>query len=583
MFCLIIPITLWFEVHSADIEKFDLVKNSLLIFYIILLIFISAHLIGHIAQPPKKERLQRFNINGTNIEFTSIIESPIYIIKDKKIKKNYHLFKLNINEIFDENMIDKRLYIEEAYEPIYLDSKQFVNLDNIDEILILYNISNLKANNVLRLRLNLSSIDKSKRENKKYEYRYYDILINLSEYSNIIVPKEKYEIGYSKRTFNTKDIQKTMKNFSCGEYKNKEILKGIIIYAVSNVYTFNDINEDVNLNKAVSDNRKVLLHDNIYGAGKTTYDIVSIVSQGKIPIIVSPWEANYDHDILYLIFDSIRVATSTKRFNLFQGSIFYLYSIVIVISTYFLEDFIDMINPLIPNVNWQIIRDLINSLTPNIDYKIILYVIFYILVWIISREILKRLLPNLIIYKKNHTQIYKNFYINSIVEMISKKSNYILLVEDIDRLSKDTQDETFRILSSINSNLKKNMKAFAIISYDKSKKIEGIDYDAINNKIIYHSWGENFDKRESMKQYVELNLKVLSLFFHFNCSKVENSVLKLIENYDVNFRHIYSIFSNVKQEMINDDGNIYCLSDEQIFEIFDRQVKKIKYDINGII
>jgi len=51
--------------------------------------------------------------------------------------------------------------------------------------------------------------------------------------------------------------------------------------------------------------------------------------------------------------------------------------------------------------------------------------------------------------------------------MLNKYPDHILLIEDVDRLSIDSQDEVFRILSSINSSLPKNSRLFYLVSYDK--------------------------------------------------------------------------------------------------------------------
>ena len=57
-----------------------------------------------------------------------------------------------------------------------------------------------------------------------------------------------------------------------------------------------------NLNDTDYDTRKWLFHDDEMGSGKTTIDIHFAMQQGYQPVIISPWEDNYDKDILQLIY-----------------------------------------------------------------------------------------------------------------------------------------------------------------------------------------------------------------------------------------------------------------------------------------
>lgn len=535
---------------------------------IVILVAMFANLISIKIKPEDKYILEKLDVNNINIDNESIFKLPIYILKSSRINPDYQLFQIDVSSLTQSSEI-LSLYIQEAFDPIILNGDDIANHVFL-KILILYDVNSYEMHHMQRLRINIAYKDEDKRKfrflgKKEYNYRYFDILLCFCIYSNIVIPVEKFQLNFKQRKFKKAKIVKRIKSFSYGEYNNDKQLKDMITHAAPDVYFFNDLENNVDLNMKVSEDRKVLLHNGTFGSGKTTYDILSIVNQNKIPIVISPWEANYDHDIIYLIFDTIRSTTATKKFTFLKGNYLFFFAIVSAIFSLGKDFIFSCFDGLLTIVS-LIVNALFfkidewNTTIMNIDtYGSSIKTIFYFLFFIcLTWRIYKRIVPNIIIYKKDYTQIYKNFFIKSIVEMLSINSNYVLLVEDVDRLNVKTQEEVFRILSSMNSNFPNSSRLFCLLSYDKkapSNLDNNIDYEVINNKIIYQNWGVSHDSKKSMFMYVLSNLKIIQSLLHHSESYT-GALYELknkIYNGEFNFRDLHTVF-----QIVNSDYEVYA-------------------------
>lgn len=304
------------------------------------------------------------------------------------------------------------------------------------------------------------------------------------------------------------------------------------------------------------------MHDKKFGSGKTTYDVNSILNQGRIPIIISPWEDNYDHDILYLIFDSVRNVTETKKFTptkdikilffVVASALFPLYMAYgLMLFKGLVRELLHFIIGLLNLHTNGIYRTIASipsyfrSTYPNGVWVVNTIFTYAMFIWF-TYVIFKRLLPALTIFKKNYTQVYKSFFVSSIVNMLKRKKDYILLIEDVDRLEECPQKEVFRVLSSINTDLPKKSSIFCLMSVE-GQQIEK-DMNVLKNKIIYKNWGVYYNDKESMKKYVDENIKLLQrLVKHRQHSYIRSmeEMHQLIENESFNFRNTHTIISNL--------------------------------------
>ncbi|MDF9824453.1 hypothetical protein M2475_000829 [Breznakia sp. PF5-3] len=569
----------------------------------IILMYIIIYLFSIRKHPPLKHQLEKMPIKGFNIDIDTLKNEPIYVMEISK-ESNPYLFEVNVDSLFGENAVDRNLHIEGAYQPSYIDNANNGEIKVNDKILLLCDINESEKHNIIRLKIHLSYKNQNYQNRKcssflkkrNYEYKYYEILLGFTIYSTLLIPSEKYQVEFKKHSFKRKSINQKIAMLNKGEVDDKYLFRKLILNSISKIYYFNDLSNTIDLNKKVLDNRKVLLHDSSFGMGKTTYDVMSIVNQEKIPIVVSPWESNFDHDILYLIFDSVRTETSTKKFSTFRDGIMFFYLIVTAIYPFFVDHFTTVFTNTVEIVSeafvmffnlekFEIYRiisrkfdEIISALHRVMPF--IIGIVMYFVIILIARWIFKKIIPSLIIFKKDYTKIYKTFFIDSIMEMLSKNPNYILLVEDVDRLENNAQNETFRILSSINTLLPKYSELFCLLSYDtkEADSPNKIDYKVINNKIIYRKWGEKYEKEQSMKKYISFIFNMIALLYEHNegysvqINKLEEEVKNSGDESGINFRDIHSILQAILNDL--DEKGTLDLSVDEMKNIMDIHIDK---------
>lgn len=181
------------------------------------------------------------------------------------------------------------------------------------------------------------------------------------------------------------------------------------------------------------------------------------------------------------------------------------------------------------------------------------YLCIYLLILFISFISILYLLPYLIIFKKNSSRIYQDFYLNNIKYMLNRNSKLILLVEDIDRLDPKYICDILRILSKLNNSQWNSDRKLGIISCNH-KVIE--NHDMTFNKIACGELFADVRSRKYMWKFLRKSLEALErikkMSFHIDYSRISE------ENFisDISFR----LIKDTLEKLINAEDNEEAIS-----------------------
>lgn len=320
--------------------------------------------------------------------------------------------------------------------------------------------------------------------------------------------------------------------------------------------SYNTYNKLTNQNEF--DTRKFVLHDDSYGIGKTTLDILYLFNIGYHPIVISPWEDNYDNDMLYLIFEN--VMRTTKKFIYCPNTTVFMFLFGTIVSLTPLIYFI--INYIFSNLRFN--EQFLNRFKePFIffDFAIGLFPGFISL--IISIIVTCMFMPSIIIHAKDSTKIHQRFYLEKIKNQLDKKK-IILMIEDIDRLKPDGIRNVFRLLSSINKVSASIHKVIGIITLStenlKSYTELESDIDALNRKTIKAKVFTEYSKIESMKLYFKEYTEGIINSYGNSMNKIEfKKLLNIIPWDKTDFRDIQNLLDLIITNNCYDYSAIYSV------------------------
>lgn len=430
----------------------DMQRNIIVmecIFFLVLLLSIL------IIQDDRKEKIV---LDSYNINYNDIKNHSLYIYNDDCIKKDkyFKIVKIDLNNIFPENVTEKEIILlnyacianegtNKQSTSIYLCIPLFKKDRNIPlEVLQEYKIEN---------------------ENRKV-YKKFKMYIEVKEYNNELLP---ITIGMI---------------FNVTKYRHRD--KYVVNHDVDFKFTYSTnrfisstiLKKGQLLNDKINDDRCFLKHEGAYGNGKTISDIYMIASANRIPVIISPWEENYDHDILYLIFKKIKRATNTKSHSFSKEYFAFYFSLIVAVAVFVLGNNDTLCSVFMPNTMLRFFQSNNNlRLIGNLS-------IFIVIIPFIVFLIIKIIIPGFIVFKKDYTKIYQEFFIEEIYKMIQMNSEICLLIEDIDRLSEEAYNNVFRTLSSINKKCQRSNRIIGILSYASDNINDDLLYD-LENKICY--------------------------------------------------------------------------------------------------
>lgn len=323
------------------------------------------------------------------------------------------------------------------------------------------------------------------------------------------------------------------------------------------------------------DNRKWLLHDDKMGYGKSVLDHSLITNNGYRPIVISPWEDNYDEDFIYLIYTKLMKNTKTKPVKDDKTIIIFFIGIFVALVTLYFNLFNiieDMINSFLIGFHFQIkVSDLFVIKNTKgifdfikgglmIGFNQYTFHLFDICIGISSVLLALLgtfyLLPYAIIHVKNSSKIHQSYYLKGIKKALTM-NKVMLIIEDIDRLEEKPILDMFRVLSSINTFMQERDKPIGIISlYSDSNKIQRYKND-LSNKVIYDIILQDVDLKKSMILYF---LKYTEAFSYatnktlLTRKEKEMIIKEIYSNDNINFRDVHKILNEIVIEYFEKGG-----------------------------
>lgn len=502
------------------------------------------------------KRQENVKITFLNLNYSDIINNKIYI-NETDVKKlgDFRVMKIDIAELFPSNsenqtvtLVNHKFFMREAIEsPI-----------ETDKTYIYFCVNKKIASYTSVLYLNLKY-----KEKDKIKFARCSLILNIATIDNEIICRH-YTIESLSRIY-VFFFRKEMEN-------NKGLESFHYGRLFQRAYLYNkELNIDIEFdNKKFYDIRKFGLHDEGYGKGKTTLDILSLNNSGAYPIVISPWEENYDNDILYLIFDKVMRGTN-KHFYWPNKSVFIFFiSAVIALTTIMigLFNFIfvegnagDFINELVMP------RDLLKKVFEVIwKYEKVIIGFSSLILSVLCTFLF---LPTIIIHTKNSTKVHQGFYLNKINRQL-KYEKVILLIEDVDRLERDSIQNVFRIVSSINHvciDINRIIGILALNTNEESIKNLGNDLESLRNKTIRKNIFTEYSSIDSMKLYFESYITFILEAYNYSISRNEmNFIITKLPWNIMNFRDTYDILSLIIDKNLTNKFSIINFVEVEMVE-----------------
>lgn len=498
----------------------------------ILVYFLAVMVIGflYISGQIFNVQLKASCVNLNNYE---ILNTNIYSLVRKT--KNYQIFKLDFSQLFPENSYNQSIYVLNKY----CFNHNRINEKKIDKRNYVYlSIDKHNQNQELEIKYCYTIKDKGKR---KYVLKKCDLYLEIRCYGSLV-----YISQYQFKNFRKINSQKTINKHQCIEQYPLE-------YHALSAIKYCDTDGKLISIRAKEDSiyeyRKWLFHNGEFGIGKTTYDIYYAMEQGYQPVIVSPWEAHFDKDILQLIY--LNMSNNHKE-GLFAGisrKVFVFLAINMgALFLFFDNNIVKEICKIFYNRFIHTFYTFVSGYMENISFDWSASEIGYIIFMFASIFLSIYFLPSILLLKNGDTEKYQGFYIERIRSMYNNNPNIFLIIEDVDRLDPKVQEEVFRILSLLNSHIHQ-LKALGVISVDKTYIKIDKDGDpdkmleTIQNKIIYETIGEGYDYKKSIDLYLEEGVEFLYQYNHdlnYDCDlSLEDLKNEIQRKSDDNFRDVH--------------------------------------------
>lgn len=364
-------------------------------------------LIGFLLYSINQTRLNSKNslsLDNVNLENCDILKNNVFVLSISS--KKYQIFKLNFSALFPNESENHYVFIEN--KEYYIFQKQGINVCN-DYIYL--SITKLRQNIKLKVYFGYTINE------KKYDIKC-DLYLEIKLSGDVV-----YISKYQFRNF----VRRQIKKFSA-PYNFFRIETYPLEYHVLNSIKYYDKKghciqfEEANFTH--QDTRKWLLHNGAFGSGKTTVDINYVAKNKLEPVIISPWEDNYDEDILQLIYAKISKNHSANRFVGLKNT--YVFLVVIIATLFvflnnsFTIDLFELICHLIEDIMCTI-EDIMCTIDLKMDSFSSLNILHLkvdeiriIILLIISFIISIHFLPQIILLKKDNTKYYQEFYVKKI-------------------------------------------------------------------------------------------------------------------------------------------------------------------------
>ncbi|MFQ6791703.1 MAG: hypothetical protein ACLRT4_02845 [Thomasclavelia sp.] len=474
------------------------------------------------------ERL-KIPVQSYNIDYEELLNKRIVCLN---VKNNYQIVLVDMNSIFPTNSCKRKAYVINQY-CYYKESVE-------DSSILAIALPRININKKLDVYYTYTLNDGKTRKRKCTLY----LAIKSENFGTFIS-----DYRFKNFKFALLNYDKYFKNTKNNKFNPKYIPLNSVKY---NFETEKNINFDSEL-----ESRKWLLHDERLGNGKSLYDLNSAMKLGLQPIIISPWEENYDNDILQLIFSKLvskygnPISSIPSNNTLpficvtFAGTFLFIFSDTVKNTcSYFLTFIISFMK--------KNDATLLNCL---IAHKDILLFISCAVVIIILLYLIMKFLPSIILLKKDNSKIYQEYYINQIVKIMQKYRSACFIIEDIDRLNPNVYNDIFRILSLINKHMYNRENFIGIISLDvNSLKKYKVTFQNISNKLICYKIGTEYDQFDSIDKYVYDGIRFLQKYSEKDLqTEYKKFINEKLENDKLNFRDAKLFVNRVIQMVINEE------------------------------
>lgn len=557
---LFIIITLIFFEQFLNIYALGLIR--LLSFILLIIVLLIEFFVS-----PSEVIVLNFKYTGSSskhigISFEDVVTSKInFGRKLFKYKNNRRLVKIQLNEIFSN--FDLKIN-NQYYTNTHLYVNRFKNY--------VYFCIDDKTRQCKKLNFIL---DDGKRKYKLV------VFISIKSVDNNLIISD-YQIVSFRRVF------KIFYKDGIEEYVLPQDILSTLRYCYKYNYTY-DISEELRLN--VTHDSSWLFHNGAYGSGKSSLDLLSILESNYKPVVISPWENNYDVDFLYLVYQKTKSCCKGKglsiniipRLKSPTNIIFYttIFSVSMLIYQFF-GVFINHIIILVYNVVFRndktiiYIKGFIKSIltySDNIHLKDLIPISSFAIIAIFTGGIIKRFLPGIIIYFKDSTKIHQYYYIERILDMI-RNHNLLLVIEDIDRMSKDGIEDVLRVCSCLNREYTNRTNPLGIISMDEkilieSGKLSKKEFEDLRNKVFSKEIFKKYNEKESillyLKDYCNVAYKLLNTS-QIDSNRKQIEILEFLNKCDLKEKHIIGNFRDLHKMLdsliYSSNVNIDTLKDE---------------------
>ncbi len=505
----------------------------------------------------KKDMLvDRVNIECLNLNMHDFVKNKIYLTNWYYSFKKYRIFKMKFDELFPENVSNKKIII--VNHPFV---KLNENVEHVkDEAYCFIAVNDHLKKKTYKFNVIMEYLDDKGKKQKRKLVLY----VKFKKIKGEIVAVTKYVHYYSKifSPFRFIDI----KYWGDNTFKFRQLYRNSYQY-----FSEMGINHNGLLLEEIYESRKWVHHDGDFGVGKTSMDILAVSNIGRMPVVVSPWEDHYDKDVLALIFKKV----SEQCNKLFYwptksvSAIFILEVVPLIVAVYNVLMYIqkNLLSAFFSNIRMESLSILLSDLKTNFeisiplifefkfDFDVYSSLIIAIISVLVGVLLASYLLPHLILFRKDSAKCYQSFFVKEIYKML-KKYRMVLIVEDIDRLKQSAIEDVMRTVATLNDACSDLKRVVGILSYDSENipKIENdknILYD-LENKVIYDKIFENYDAKESMRYYLK---KSLSGIMYLNDQKdtfaTANKLKQLIDTMpldEYNFRDIHKYLDNLEKE-----------------------------------
>lgn len=597
---IILGLTIMFTFYIYTIIFF------ILLFFYFIILFMYCYIIS------EKNIDMPVNISFLNFKCIEIIRDKVYICESTLENLNdVRIFKIDIRNLFPENSenhsvaITNYNYIDKYAKDNAIEKKS----SNKSDKFVYFALDKKRINDKVRIRFFITYTLKDKEETssttKVNENRIQDNSNNddLDEKINAITKKEVFDLYVKVKLIDDElcithqEIVNHHKAFLKNTYNHAFDINDYPLEKLfyrSYMYNY-DLSLDNEYNLLSSDNitdkRKWLLHEGDFGCGKTTLDILTVLNAGCIPVVISPWEENYDIDILALIFKRVAQASKKKFYRLDSSTVLFF----LAASAGFFYFIQKILLYLVDKLPTQIFDNLYTIIYSNLDTlidatscEVFLDMLIEIVSLGIAILLALHLLPRVIIYMKDLTKVHQDYYIKNIVKML-QKDNIIMIIEDVDRLNEKVAENVFRTLSAINRQCIMHPKIIGIMSFHINSEKENNKITPTNtlledleNKVIYRNILDSYNSEESKKEYFKSLFHLIITLFLEECKEknlvddIEIEIEKLIEAVDslgfqnMNFRDVRD-----KLEVFVEDLRKYYLTQSDVIYHSENMLEKL--------